>query len=464
MFPQVKLVNAFPNLSFDSPIDFESPDDGTNRIFIVEQLGLIKVLPNNSSATSDKTFLDLRQKVTSGGELGLLGLAFDPDYKSNGYFYVYYTAPDTLRSVLARFKVSTTNTDSADPGSELILLEQDEPFQNHNGGKLVFGPDGYLYVGLGDGGSGGDPYGNGQNLKTLLGKILRINVDSTQGNLNYSIPSSNPFYGNTNGYKEEIFAYGLRNPWRFSFDSITGKLWCADVGQNNWEEIDTITSGGNYGWNIMEGDHCYNPYSNCDTTGLKMPIWEYSHQNGNCAIIGGFVYRGSTIPELYGKYIYGDYCSDNIWALQLDGDSVNNQLLFKAPANISAFGEDNNNNLYVCTLGDSIYKFVSAPTGIEKESFSPTKYKLFQNYPNPFNPSTKIRFFVPEKSQVSIIIVNSLGQIVKSFDNTSFPRGYNDFVWNAEGLSSGVYFIRMKATSLVSNNSYSSSIKAIYLK
>ena len=303
--------------------------------------------------------------------MGLLGLGFHPDYPENGYFYVDYTSTNPTRhTVVARYKVSDSNPDSADAETELILLTQTQPYENHNGGKVTFGPDGYLYISFGDGGSGGDPNNNAQNLKTFLGKILRIDINSTQNNLNYSIPSSNPFAGNSSGYKEEIYTYGLRNPWRFNFDPLTKKLWCADVGQSKWEEIDTLQLGKNYGWRIMEGRHCYNPSSNCDTAGLILPIWEYDHSNGNCSITGGYVYRGNFLPELQGKYIYADYCSGNIWALDASGSSIQNEFLLKASARITAFGVDENQELYICGENGIIYKFKQTATGINNQNLN----------------------------------------------------------------------------------------------
>jgi len=225
-FAQYQLEDAFPNLpNFASPVDLQHAGDNTNRIFVVEQVGRIRVFNNSNDISSVKTFLTITDRVTSGGETGLLGLAFHPDYIHNGYFFVYYTAPNPLRSVVARYRVSSANSDSTDKNSELVLLTQDQPYQNHNGGQLAFGSDGYLYIGLGDGGSGGDPNGNGQNKSTFLGKILRIDIDNPEGEVNYGIPADNPFKDNTQDYKEEIYAYGFRNPWRFSFDRTTGWLW-----------------------------------------------------------------------------------------------------------------------------------------------------------------------------------------------------------------------------------------------
>ena len=354
---QYKLKNAFKNLSFDNPVDLQHPDDGINRIFVVSQKGLIYVFKNTRSVKSAKIFLDIRDKVTYGIELGLLGLAFHPDYKNNGYFYVNYTTSNPLRTIIARYTVNPKKRNSADKNSERILFQINQPYRNHNGGQLAFGPDGYLYIALGDGGSSGDPEDNGQNKSSLLGKILRIDVNCTSENKNYCVPSENPFVGNTQGYKEEIYAYGLRNPWRMTFDPATGWMWAGDVGQDSWEEIDIIEKGENYGWRIIEGNHCYNPSSDCDTSGLTLPVWEYGHDEGGCSITGGYVYRGTKFPELYGKYIYGDYCSGSIWALSYDGvNPATNKLLLTADIEISSFGIDKDNEMYICDLNGMIYK------------------------------------------------------------------------------------------------------------
>ena len=461
---QYEVIKAFPDLKFSMPVDLQNSGDGTDRLFIVEQQGIIKVFSNNQNVSSAKTFLDVSDKIISGGEKGLLGLAFHPDYSRNGYFYIDYTSPSPiLHTVVARYKVSNSNPDSADENSELILLTQDQPFENHNGGKVIFGPDGYLYISFGDGGSGGDPYNNAQNLKTFLGKILRIDVNSSSGNLNYSIPPSNPFAGNISGYKEEIFAYGLRNPWRFSFDFSANKLWCADVGQNQWEEIDTIQNGKNYGWRIMEGKHCYNPSSGCDTSGLTLPIWEYDHSSGNCSITGGYVYRGNSVPELFGKYIYADYCTSNIWALDAKGNSVKNEFLLNAPGNVTAFGVDENDELYFCDFDGNIYKFKQAAAGIKNLNKRIKNFDLFQNYPNPFNPSTNIKYILPEESKIKIEIVDVLGEVIKILEEGMKPAGNYELEWDAGNHGSGIYYAKLSAES-ISGKEYSRTIKMVLLK
>jgi glucose/arabinose dehydrogenase len=251
--------------------------------------------------------------------------------------------------------VSTSNADAADPESELVLLTFEQPYSNHNGGQVSFGPDGYLYIAVGDGGSGGDPHDNGQNRATLLGSILRIDVDKQENGKKYGIPSDNPFAKNKNGYRAEIYAYGLRNPWRFSFDTENGQLWTGDVGQNAYEEIDIIEKGGNYGWNTMEGNHCFEPKNDCDHSGLKMPVHEYGRSEG-ISVTGGFVYRGSALKDLHGKYVYADYATRRVWALDDRNGRAGNTLLFEADFNISSFGVDQHQELYLCGFDGKIYK------------------------------------------------------------------------------------------------------------
>ncbi|HKB84902.1 MAG TPA: PQQ-dependent sugar dehydrogenase [Ignavibacteriaceae bacterium] len=640
---QFNLQQAFPNLTFSSPVDMQYAPDGTDRLFVLEQSGIIKVFENNGNTTTVKTFLDITDRVTSGGETGLLGLAFHPDYANNGYFYVDYTTPSPLRTHVSRFQV-TSNPDSADKSSELVLLEVNQPFSNHNGGRVSFGPDGYLYIGLGDGGSGGDPNDNAQNKTVLLGKILRIDVDNPAPPLNYGIPPDNPFAGNTQGWREEIYSFGLRNPWRFSFDPVTNWLWCGDVGQNAWEEIDTITSGGNYGWRCYEGNHEYN-MTGCTGTDYLFPIWEYSHSGGNCSITGGFIYRGMRRPELTGNYIYADYCSAKVWDLDYSGVNLTNNLVNTASASVLSIGVDMNNELYILCSNGKIYEFqpaVGAPTDLiagsggsgtvdlswidnsdnetgfriqrkdstnifsdvgtvgagittftdnvgsiatytyrviayndtavsnysneteimvtqipvemisfsvnvsgnkilinwvtateqnnkgydiernfgdnwasigfvkghgtttEKNTYSFTDdftndnyrgtiqyrlkqidydgtfhysgtvmvnldiktrgYYLDQNFPNPFNPTTKIRFNVPEQSRVKVEIINVLGKVVEELYGGEMPQGTYEKVWDASRFASGVYYVRMKAESEVSGNTYFRVLKMLYLK
>ena len=458
---QFTQQNAFPNLSFNSPIFLTDAGDSTNRIFIVEQSGRIKVFPNSSTSSSAKVFLNITDRVTSGGEMGLLGLAFHPDYKNNGYFYVNYTTDDpNLRTVISRFQV-TSNPDSADKNSEFEILTFNQPYQNHNGGWIGFGPnDGYLYIAAGDGGSGNDPDNNGQRINTMLGKILRIDVD---GGTPYAVPQTNPFYDSTNvNIKKEIYAWGMRNPWRCSFDPETGWLWAGDVGQYAWEEIDIIENGKNYGWRCYEGNHT-NIMSGCNYPEYIFPIWEYDH-SPECSITGGYVYGGSTVPELEGKYIYGDYCSNKIWALTYDGiNPATNQLLLTTSGGLGSFGVDENKELYWTSFNGRIYRFVPTVTAVENQ-INPTEYSLEQNYPNPFNPSTIIKYNIPEESEVTIRIYDSIGKEIDSITTGILQKGTYQKTWNAEKFSSGVYFVKMTAKSLSSDKTYSNVIKMLYMK
>lgn len=356
----ITTVEAFPALTFTLPVDMQHADDGSNRLFVVEQQGVIKVFENSRSVSTSSVYLDIKSKVTSGGERGLLGLAFHPDYENNGYFFVNYTTGNPLKTIIARYKASQPAGNVADPATEKILLTFDQPYANHNGGSLQFGKDGFLYIATGDGGSGGDPENNAQNRKTLLGKILRIDVNGTEKG-EYGIPIDNPFVKNTEQFREEIFAYGLRNPWKISFDPGTSHLYAADVGQNEREEINLIIKGGNYGWRIKEGIECYDPSANCTTSGLIEPIHDYSQENGDKSITGGYVYASDSLPALKGKYIYGDFVSGRIWALEMDGNKKkNNMLLLENKGPISSFGLDARGEVYYLNFGEGkVMKFAS---------------------------------------------------------------------------------------------------------
>ena len=437
---------AFPNMTFPFITELVSANDGSGRIFVLTQRGVIYVFPDSAETSNPKVFLDLTDSVSqSGAETGLLGIAFHPDYVSNGYFYVDYTTSQLpLRSKISRFSVSPTNPDSAVRNSELVVLTRVQPYENHDGGKLLFGPDGYLYISFGDGGNSGDPNNYAQNRSVLLGKLLRINVDSSSGGNNYSIPVTNPFYGNTNGWRQEIYAWGLRNTWKYSFDVPTGRLWAADVGESSWEEIDIIESGKNYGWHIMEGFACFDPPVGCDTTGLTLPIWSYGRENGD-AVTGGYVYRGHLFPSLTGKYIYGDFEDGNIWALTYDGiNPPQNALLFSTPNFISTFGTDTSGEIFICTYGPSgqVFRLAKGPFGGGGEEY-PAEFVLEQNYPNPFNSSTRIKYGVPGEDPVTIKIYDILGREVSTLVNTIKSPGYYTLIWDASGYPSGVYFYSM---------------------
>jgi glucose/arabinose dehydrogenase len=336
----VHLVPLVDGLS--QPVLVTHGGDGSGRLFIVEQSGKVSVWRGSSLLSTP--FLDLSDRVVSGGERGLLGLAFHPQYQQNGRFFVNYTrlAGNQLQTVVAEYLVSASNPDTADR-DEKVLLEIDQPYNNHNGGMMAFGPDGYLYIATGDGGSSGDPSGNGQDLASLLGKFLRIDIDRGEP---YEIPPNNPFVGQA-GARPEIWAYGLRNPWRFSFDRITGRLFAGDVGQGAWEEIDVVSRGGNYGWNLLEGTHCYPPGSDCSSVGTILPVSEYGRSDGR-SVTGGYVYRGPEAAGPWADYLFGDYSSGTIWKLSEGrGGTWKRTELLRTDLQISSFGEDEAGRLHL---------------------------------------------------------------------------------------------------------------------
>jgi glucose/arabinose dehydrogenase len=356
-------VRVANNLS--EPVDLTSPPGDTARVFIVEKTGTIRILRGGQVLA--RAFLDISGLVSSGGEQGLLGLAFHPQYASNGKFYVHYTDKPNGNIHVVEYLVSS-NPDSASATNREILFQDHSRYSNHNGGQVAFGPDGYLYIGLGDGGSGGDPQGNGQNLNVLLAKILRIDVNSGSP---YAIPAANPFQGQT-GKRGEIWSYGQRNPWRFSFDRGNGDMYIGDVGQERWEEVNYEPAGmggRNYGWNRMEGKHCYPPGTTCNQTGLVLPVAEYDHQAG-CSITGGYVYRGRLHPELAGTYFYGDYCTGLLRSFRImNGAAVEEKDWTRAlrteaggaMQGLSSFGLDAAGELYLVLLDGEVYRLMKRP-------------------------------------------------------------------------------------------------------
>jgi glucose/arabinose dehydrogenase len=334
---------------------------GDTRLFVIRQTGQVVIISEGKVAG---TFLDISSRMSSGGERGLLGLAFHPSYAENGRLFVRYTNPAGDLQI-SEFHVSSDPT-RADATSERKILTIPHPsFGNHNGGRIEFGPDGFLYIGTGDGGSGGDPNNHGQSLNTLLGKMLRIDIDTTSGGLAYAIPSGNPFAGQS-GKRPEIWSYGLRNPYTFSFDRKTGDLWIADVGQNKYEEVDralAATGGGggiNYGWRTMEGNHCYSPATGCNQSGMTLPLAEYSHGSNDsigCAIVGGYVYRGTAHPELSGRYLFGDYCTGRIWDVEAAGPtSQTPRPLLSSGLRLTGWGQDSDGELYLTSENGSLYR------------------------------------------------------------------------------------------------------------
>jgi glucose/arabinose dehydrogenase len=354
----LRLDRVWTGLS--GPLGLVNAGDGSGRLFVVEKRGTIRVIRNNQVVTNS-FFLDIRDRVNaSGSEQGLLGLAFHPRYRENGLVFAHYTnrSGDTE---IVRFR-STPGSDTADVGSAQVILNIDQPAANHNGGHLLFGPDGFLYIGMGDGGGAGDQFNTAQTPGQLLGKMLRIDVDRTNGSTPYAIPAGNPFVGQP-GWRPEIWAYGLRNPWRYQFDRATGDLYIADVGQNSYEEINFQPAGQggqNYGWPRMEASHCFRPSTNCDRSGLTLSIGEYPRAGG-CSVTGGFVYRGSQQPQLQGAYVFGDYCTGILWTLHRNaaGQWVQTQMA-DSNVQISSFGEDEAGEMFATGLGDgNIYRVVA---------------------------------------------------------------------------------------------------------
>lgn len=332
-----------------APVDVTNAGDGSGRLFVLEQAGTVRVV--RDGALVDRPFLDIHDRVASGGERGLLGLAFHPDYPKDPRFFVDYTNLDG-NTVVASFVVDPNAPDVADQTSQTILLTIDQPYPNHNGGAVQFGPDGMLYIAMGDGGSGGDPMGNGQRLDTLLAKILRIDVDHAAAGKGYSVPADNPFVSTGNA-RPEIWLTGLRNPWRIRFDRATGDLWIGDVGQNAWEEVDVAragTGGLDFGWNVMEGFHCFQPATGCDGSGLTQPVTEYGHEDG-CAVIGGVVVRDERQAALDGGYLFGDACSDRVWLIDPASDGPQTPVVAaRLGRTLSSIGEAEDGTVYATSL------------------------------------------------------------------------------------------------------------------
>jgi len=415
-----------------SPVEITNAND--SRLFVVQQNGIIKIIqPNGTINTTN--FLNIGSKIIFGGERGLLGLAFHPQYSTNGYFFVYYNNP-AGNIIVARYSVSSTDSNVADPASEKILLNIPKPFDNHNGGSIHFAPDGKLWIITGDGGSGGDPNNNAQNKNVLLGKMLRIDVDATGP---YNIPPDNPFAGAVDG-ADEIWAYGLRNAWKFSFDLTTGNAMIADVGQGAIEEINKmpITQAGlNYGWRCYEGNNAYNTAGCAAQSTMTFPVAVYNHSGGKCSITGGYVYRGTQYPSLQGKYFFADYCSTQIGIL----DS-NNAITWTTPYsgnNFSTFGEDYQKGLYVAAVNSGkIFKISTGTLGTKENTLGTVKI-----YPNPASKEIFIDGVTDKKATLEII--SAEGRKVLEADQIMSGKGIN-----ISGIPAGVYYINLKSGELKS--------------
>ncbi|MCF8303901.1 MAG: PQQ-dependent sugar dehydrogenase [Bacteroidales bacterium] len=428
--PQITLESFATGLN--NPVSMSHAGD--SRLFVVERSGVIKIVDQNGNINSTP-FLDISGRVQSGGEQGLLGLAFHPDYASNGYFYVNYTGQADSTHI-SRFSVSESDPDVADPGSESVMLTIHQPYTNHNGGDVRFGPDGYLYISTGDGGSAGDPQNNAQDLGSLLGKLLRIDVAGNP----YGIPPHNPFVDDP-AARDEIWAWGLRNPWRISFDSETGDLWIADVGQNEYEEINFEPAGSNggvnYGWRCYEGHHEYNTQGCESQEFYTFPVHEYSHTaTGGCSVTGGFIYRGDQYENLLGHYVFADYCNDKLWTLY--NDSGNWELTQQGQYtgnNFSTFGQDANGELYIAGISSGIIYHIkdTTTTGINETH----KPQWLNVYPNPVYDELTVKTNGNVSNQVKLTITNVNGQVMM---REQIKSGVHTI--SMESFSPGVYILR----------------------
>lgn len=460
-FETVQIASGLSSPIYATGINY--PDLG-ELVYIVQQNGIIRVMVDGVLQATP--FLNIDPRVLSGGERGLLGFALHPDFVTNGEFIVHYSWDDPANTGdgdtrIARFGLVGGNPLDGDEDSEEVLLTEDQPFSNHNGGWIAFGPnDGYLYISLGDGGSGGDPGNRSQNGATILGKMLRIDVDNGTP---YAIPPDNPFADPGDGFRDEIWAYGLRNAWRNGFDRATGDLWIGDVGQDEWEEIDfepANTGGRNYGWRRMEGLDCYNPSSGCNDGSLTLPIHVYSHAVG-FSVTGGHVHRDPSVPELNGLYIFADYGSGRIWSLSHDGSGgsvvVTERTSEFSPSQegftintVASFGEGPNGELYLCDIGGQVYQVVGDPadTGdVEPAPISSLRLDLASA--NPFTPASPLQFAVslPESGSLDIAVIDAAGRAVRSLVNGEENAGRKHYVWNGrtdggDFAASGVYFLR----------------------
>lgn len=438
---KIKLVQF--SSGYISPIGIENCGD--SRLFIIEQQGRI-LIADSAGNRMEKPYLDITDKILPGGERGLLGLAFDPAYASNGFFYVNYT--DSIGNTqISRFKVRAANPDRADKNSEKPILSISQPFKNHNGGCIRFGPDGFLYIGMGDGGDAGDPNNNAQNPMSLLGKMLRINVHS--GDKPYKIPRGNPFVDSAN-YLPEIWALGLRNPWRWSFDALNGAMLIADVGQGNWEEVNLQLNGVgglNYGWRCYEGKHEYNTTGCNPRKTYKFPIFNYGHSDstGDCSITGGFVYRGSLYPTFYGKYFCTDYCSGIFRVLYTeDGQQKVKRVLDGDNSAYTSFGEDVNHELYVCNKANGTIYHITPGTSLQANDFAEannSQKEWLRFSPNPSKGNINISYYSPGIQKIIVRITSVAGQQVY-YNTKNISTGAN--TWNIDlRVPKGMYYVNV---------------------
>lgn len=441
IFAQQVGINLYAG-GFNNPVSIKHAND--SRLFIVEKAGVIKIIDAEQNVNTTP-FLNINSLVSnSGGERGLLGLAFHPDYATNGFLFVNYIN-NSGNTVVSRFSTNAANSNLADVDSELILLTITQPYSNHNGGDLAFGADGYLYIATGDGGSGGDPENRSQDLTTLLGKLLRIDVDNAENGTNYAIPSDNPFLANANAL-DEIWAYGLRNPWRFSFDSVNSNLWIADVGQNNIEEINLVSTseaGVNYGWRCYEGNAPYNTSGCPNASTLEFPVAQYTHTGSGefkCSITGGYSYQGSQFPAFVDTYFFADYCSDEIGTLVFENDAWT--MNFTTPFNnkgFTAFGEDINGELYIAaSITGEIFQIVDTNLSIEENGLN-----LLKIYPNPVSDFLTIDALSTATNLSKISLYNVHGKHIKTLSHINKQK----LDLNVAKITPGLYFIEIYDTN-----------------
>ncbi|MEM1054266.1 MAG: PQQ-dependent sugar dehydrogenase [Bacteroidota bacterium] len=445
---QVTVSNAFPGVSFDFPVDLAMAPGQQDRVYVVEQgesSGLARVMTLETGDSEATVFLDIDDRVLTGGEQGLLGLAFHPDYETNGRFFVSYTASNPRRSVISEFARDERNPLTADPASEQILLEEAQPFGNHNGGKIAFGPDGFLYFGIGDGGSADDPLDTGQDLTDLLGALLRIDVDNVPDGETYGIPDDNPFAMTDGPERDELFAWGLRNPWKFSFDSQTGDLWLGDVGQDDWEEINRIENGGNYGWRPVEGPECFE--MGCDLSAYDAPVFSYPHGFGpqeGSSITGGFVYRGTEVAGLDGFYLYGDFSffAPKLWVLAYDpvsGDATST-LVSTDISGISSINEGPSGEAYILSYGGTIYTLGGAVVTAEAEVPGSNLLRIVG--PNPVRGETTLALASTEGETARVSLLDALGREVAVLHEGPVPTDTR-LQFEASAFASGLYLVRV---------------------
>ena len=445
----VRTQEVFPAHRYAAPTEFMPVPGHHHKVAVAYQPGIIRIHNLDSVAALPKVMLDITSLTHQDGEMGLLGLAFHPRFPDTNKVYVNYinfTSGTVRNTVIASFRIDTA-TMTGTAASREILLTYNQPYTNHKGGKVQFGPDGMLYIAAGDGGSQGDPTGNGQNKRVLLAKIMRIDVDRQDSGLAYAIPPDNPFADSAAPIRREIYAYGFRNPWRFTWDAPTNRLWVADVGQDTWEEVDTVISGGNYGWKLREGKHCYIPPTNCDRPGLIDPVVEYRHTLG-CSITGGYVYRGSAVPIMQDRYIYGDYCTGRMWGVRLQNGVADSLFLAQAHTvgtailNICTFGLDDDGELYVLHQPTgAIFKIVADPTATKPALQSAG----LAAYPNPALQSLHVEFTLSASAKAGLRLVDVSGRETLSlFASKELTAGKQEFTLPTEKLPTGTYILELE--------------------